>query len=316
MTRAPFHAGGLVLAGALLLGACATPPPPPAAPAPRAAALPSPQDTLEAAYRERAQAAVKDRRWADALVQWEVLALLRPNVPEYRAQVEQTQKRIAETSTEALRAGDAARKRGDLDAAQNQYLRVLAVDPDHAEAMQALREMERDRTRRAYFNRAPRNVLTTPSQRNGPPQTLPGAEVGVVLHRQGDYAGAIQALGRHLQAHPNDEGAKELLADANFHMAAGLAQQNRLEDALAHYERARTLGYRDSATLNGALRQTRKALADDYVRQGNTAFTADRRKAVTLWEQALKVDPANAEAIAKLRQNRTAAAAPATAVRQ
>jgi len=315
MSRARIRSGGLVLAAALLLGACATPPPP--AQTPRATvALPSSQDNLESTYRERAQAAVKDRRWADALVQWEVLALLRPNVPEYRAQVEQTQKRIVETTTEALRAGEAARKRGDVDAAQTQYLRVLAVDPDHAEAMQELRELERDRVRRAYFNRAPRNVLTMPGPRNGPPPPLPGAEVGVVLHRQGDYAGAIQALSRHLQAHPNDEGAKELLADANFHMAAALAQQNRLEDALAHYERARTLGYRDNAALTAALRQTRRSLADEYVRQGNTALAGDRRKAISLWEQAVKVDPTHADAAAKLRQNRTAAAASSTAVRQ
>ena len=312
MNRTRFQASGLVLA-VTVLGGCATPPPPAPAPAARAAALPGSQDSVEAAYRERAQSAVKDRRWADALVHWEVLALLRPNVPEYRAQIEQAQKRIAEVSVEALRTGDAARKRGDLEGAQTQYLRVLAVDPDHAEAMQALRDMERERVRRAYFNRAPRNVLAAPPSRNGPPQTLPGAEVGVVLHRQGDYAGAIQALGRHLQAHPADEGAKELLADANFHAAAGLAQQNRLEDALAHYERARALGYRDSAALNGALRQTRKALADDYVRQGNEASAADRRKAVALWEQALKVDPSHAEAAARLRQNRTAATAPNTA---
>ena len=182
--------------------------------------------------------------------------------------------------------------------------------------MQALRDMERERVRRAYFNRAPRNVLTAPAPRNGPLQTLPGAEMGVVLHRQGDYAGAIQALGRHLQAHPADEGAKELLADANFHAAAGLAQQNRLEDALAHYERARALGYRDSAALNGALRQTRKALADDYVRQGNEALAVDRRKAVALWEQALKIDPNHAAAAARLRQNRTATAPNTTATRQ
>jgi tetratricopeptide (TPR) repeat protein len=315
MRRTRFQAGGAFLAAALL-GGCATPSPAPAPPS-RVAPLPSPQDALEAAYRERAQSAVKDRRWADAVVQWEVLSLLRPQIPEYRAQVEQTQRRIAEISAEALRAGDAARKRGELEAAQTQYLRVLAVDPDHVEAMQALREMERERVRRAYFTRAPRNVLTMPTPRNGPPQTLPAAEVGVVLLRQGDYAGAIQALGRHLQAHPTDEGAKELLADANFHMGTSLGQQNRPEEALAHFERARMLGYRDVTALNGALRQSRKALADEYVRQGNAVLPADRRKAVALWEQALKVEPSHAEAIARLRQNRTAASlAPNTAERQ
>src|SRR4029453_11968224 len=133
---------------ALLLAACATPAPPPA---PRAAALPSSQDALEASYRERALAASKDRRWADALMNWELLAMLRPGVAEYRNQVAETQRRIAEVSAEALRAGEAARRRGDAESAQTQYLRVLAVNPDNAEAMQALREIDRERVRRAYF---------------------------------------------------------------------------------------------------------------------------------------------------------------------
>jgi tetratricopeptide (TPR) repeat protein len=286
---------------AVLLAACATPEPPPAA---RAATLPTPQDALEASYRERALAASKDRRWAEALMNWELLALLRPGVPEYRSQIAETQRRIGEVSAEALRAGDAARRRGDADSAQTQYLRVLAVDPDNVEAMQALRELDRERVRRAYFNRAPRNVAA-PNARNGAAQPLPGAEVGVVLHRQGDHLGAIQALTRHLQAHPNDEGAKELLADSNFHVGAAYAQQNKLEDALLYYERARTLGYRDTSALTAVLRQTRKALADEYVKQGDVA-ASDRRKAVALWEQALKVDPTHAEAAARLRQPRTA----------
>jgi tetratricopeptide (TPR) repeat protein len=176
MTHRRLHAGCYAVAAGLLLGACATPQPP--APAPRAASLPRPHDAIEATYRERAQAAVKDRRWHEALVNWEVLALLRPDVPEYRAQIDQANRRIAEISAEALRAAETARKRGDLEGAQTQYLRVLAVDPDHAEAMQALRDMERDRVRRAYFNRPPRNVMAAPPPRNGPAQATPTAEVG------------------------------------------------------------------------------------------------------------------------------------------
>jgi tetratricopeptide (TPR) repeat protein len=299
-----------LLLAAVLLAACATPAPPPAS---RAAALPSPQDALEASYRERAQAAAKDRRWAEALMHWELLALLRPGVAEYRSQVAETQRRIAEVSAEALRAGDAARRRGDAEVAQTQYLRVLAVDPDNAEAMLALREIDRERVRRAYFNRPPRNV-PAPNARNGASHPLPGAEVGVVLHRQGDYPGAIQALTRHLQAHPSDEAAKELLADAHFQVGAAYAQQNKLEDALLYYERARTLGYRDTSTLTAVLRQTRKALADEYVKLGDVA-ASDRRKAVALWEQALKVDPTHTEAAARLHRPRAAPTSGNTAAR-
>ena len=224
MSRARIRSGGLVLAAALL-GACATPPP---AQTPRATvALPSSQDNLESTYRERAQAAVKDRRWADALVQWEVLALLRPNVPEYRAQVEQTQ-RIVEMTTEALRAGEAAQARR-CRCGPDPVPAGPRLDPDHAEAMQELHELERDRVRRLLQSRAAQRPDDA-----GPPNGTAAAatvRIGVVLI-PGDTSRDPSA-DPHLQAHPNDEGFKGARR-CQRHMAAALAQQGRLETALAH----------------------------------------------------------------------------------
>ena len=147
-----------------LLAGCATAPPPLQAPAEPRAALPAREQTLERDYRARALALMHAQRWAEAKVQWELLLLLRPGAAEYRAQLEAAHKHIAETAADAAALAAAARKRGDLDTAAMQYLRALAADQDNTAAAQALREIERERTRRAYLNR--------------PPRSLPGAIVG------------------------------------------------------------------------------------------------------------------------------------------
>lgn len=144
------------LAAALLAG-CATPPPPSAVTA--RAALPAREPTLERDYRARAAALMQERRWADARVQFELLLLLRPGAAEYRGQLEAVQRAIADTAADANAQAVAARKRGDLEAATTHYLRALAADRDNATAAQGLREIERERVRRAYLHRPPRSVL-------------------------------------------------------------------------------------------------------------------------------------------------------------
>lgn len=155
---------------ALLLAGCALRAPLPPA-GPTTAPLPSREQSLERDYRSRALALMREGRWADAEVQWELLLLLRP-APEYRSQLETARKNIAETAQGANALAAAARKRGDLETATTQYLRALAADHDNAVAAQGLREIERERMRRAYLNRPPRNMLGVIMGKPGaPPET-------------------------------------------------------------------------------------------------------------------------------------------------
>jgi len=151
----------VVLGGAL--GGCAVPPPSeqPAVPAaaPSGHGAPSIAGEAERALRERAEDYVRQRRWADALVQWELLTLLAPDKEEYREQTAQAQGRIKETADQALAAAEQARRNGNLDRAVTEYLRALSVDRGNARAAQGLRDIERERARRNYLNRPPRTVM-------------------------------------------------------------------------------------------------------------------------------------------------------------
>lgn len=147
------------------LGACVTPAPqedappsePPAPVAQKPAAAPAtPLDVLEERHRARALAYARESNWADALVQWELLALLKPNSQDYRNAVAETRARIANITAGLTRAAELARKQDNFDQATLLYLRVLYIDRDNAAAAQALREIDAERTRRAYANRPPR----------------------------------------------------------------------------------------------------------------------------------------------------------------
>lgn len=150
-----------------LLSACSTlpletPPSTAEAPAPTTAATPAsaisspPGEALEERHRARAQAYAKEGNWADALVHWELLALLRPNNLEYRETIAETRTSIARQAAHLMQLADLARKQGNLEQAELWYLRVLNLDRENAAAAQALRDIEADRTKRAYSNRPPR----------------------------------------------------------------------------------------------------------------------------------------------------------------
>ena len=145
-----------LLALAALAGGCTTLP----EPAPRVEpGAPDPYLSTEQAWRERALASARERRWADALVQWELLALLRPDSEEYRTQQKLTRERISDAVRRSLAEGDQARQRGDLDSAQAEYLRVLSLEHGNAQAADGLRAIERARVQRSYLNRKPRLVM-------------------------------------------------------------------------------------------------------------------------------------------------------------
>lgn len=159
------NASCIAALGAVLLAGCVTPPPADAPLAPAEATSPASHArqphaaAIEQVHFEKAQAYMRERRWADALVQWQILALLNPSAQNYRDEIETLRTRIRSIASELLNAADNARRRGNLSQATLEYLRVLNVDRDNAVAAQALRDIEKEQVRRQYLNRAPRVVM-------------------------------------------------------------------------------------------------------------------------------------------------------------
>ncbi len=254
---------------AALAGCAATPPIPGAAVASSTRATTTSSSAFEQQYRERASSAQRQGHLADAAIAWEVLTVLRPESREYRDTLDSTRRQIDAAVAERLPRAAQAQRRGDLDAATQGYLAVLALQPDSAPAADALRSIERERVKRQQLGRLSRLTLMRRGTEAVGPNDKLVAPAGVdrnelehatILARQGEIDSAIGLLERRLAADRNDRAARNMLADL--------------------YERK----------------------ADDVLAARDTAG------AIALLEKSLRLDPSDAHVAERLQQLRAAAA--------
>lgn len=274
-TRAAFAKLVMVLCTALAGCASTGPAGPPAEPfadrlaiANESAPPPSP---FEQQQRERALSSALQKRLADAALAWEILAVLRPDVGEYRQRLVDTQRQIDAAVTERLPRAAQAARRGENDRAAQQYLAVLALQPQNQEAADALRALERERNKRNFLGKYSRVTITRRA-----------------------IADAEMPVGAGLVAGAND-----------VEHAALLAGDDEFDDAIALLERRLAAEWRDPAA--------RRLLANVYYRQAESLLRSDKAAAVAALERSVRLDPAVPRAVARLRQLKGGAAAPAAA---
>lgn len=252
-------AAGVALA--LLLSACSTPapsnaPPPDDAPVAGEAPLPStaqsPNASFERKQRDRAAQATRQGRHGEAALIWEVLTVLRPDAAEYRERLAESRRQADAAAADRLQRGAAARQRGELDAATQQYLAALALQPDQPQAAEALRAIERDRNKRNFLGKFSRLTLTRRSMAEA---TMPTAaaetnelEHASILASQGDLDDAIAVLEKRVAADRRDDSARLLLADVYVQKAEKLAPRDR-KGAAAAVDRALKLDAANSRAL-------------------------------------------------------------------
>lgn len=181
------------------------------------------RSSFEQDYRERASSAARQGRLADAVLAWEVLTVLRPDVAEYRDALADARRQIEAAVADRLPRAAQAQRRGDLDGATQLYLSVLALQPEQAAAADALRSIERERVKRQQLGRLSRLTLTRRAATDAEVMADKAAAAGgadrnelehvSMLARQGELDTAIGLLERRIAANRNDRAARELLAD-------------------------------------------------------------------------------------------------------
>lgn len=112
------------------------------------------QQHLQAATREESEGDLAQAAW-----HWEVLNVLRPDKATYADHLTQTRARIAQEVASRLRAARQAQQKGALVEATQRYLAVMALQPDHEEAAEALRALERERVRKEQLGRYSSRLL-------------------------------------------------------------------------------------------------------------------------------------------------------------
>ena len=236
---------GLAAVAGMLTGCASTPgPPAPAArvevavppvavPTAMVAAAPQPS-AFELEQRERAFAYQRARRLADAAIAWEILAVLRPDVAEYRGRHADMQRQLDAAVAERLPRAEQAARHGEIESASQQYLAVLALQPQHRAAAQALRDLERERNSLQHLGKLSR--LTITRQAKADSKALPVAvsmaagndvEHAAMLAGDGELDGAIALLERRMGTERRDAGARLLLASLYQRKGESLADVDR-----------------------------------------------------------------------------------------
>lgn len=182
----------------------------------------SPHPAFEQRQHERALSLTREGRLADAAAAWDVLIVLRPDVATYRERFDDVNRQIDATAAERLTRAAQAARRGEIEGAMQLYLGVLAVEPGHAKAADALRALERERVKRNFIGKYTRFTLTRRSISDGEMKSAPKLEErnelehASMLAGQGDFDDAIALLEQRLKSNPREPATQRLLADLYF----------------------------------------------------------------------------------------------------
>lgn len=257
--KSMFHWSRGQLLVALLLSACAQIEPQqspttnlPAAPLPAIQSRPTAPPNwpalavFEQKQRTAAEAAVAQKRWADAALAWDILLALHPGDAELRRQQTRAQGNAQQDGAERLLSAQQAHQRGENDAAARGYLEALSLLPGQEAAAEGLRTLERERSKRQHLGQLSRNTLLRRARNStdGAPQVdqlVAGAtgtgvsnndlEHASLLAAQGEIDAAIALLVQHADNGAADPAARRLLAELYFRKADKLASTDAVAAA-------------------------------------------------------------------------------------
>lgn len=225
---------------ALALAACAQQPVPQSAPAPPPSARGAAdvEQAIEArmAAARRHQAAGNPRA---AATEWQILALLAPENPEFRRELAASRATAQRMANERLDAARAAQRNGQPERALEAYVQALAFEPGNDEAQRALRELDRQRYARIQQDRAARARNETAAAAPRPAAAdAYDVDQALELLAAGDLAGGLRDLKAWVDANPRQRATRQRIATAVFDKGRELEAAGARDQALAAYQSA------------------------------------------------------------------------------
>ena len=238
----------------------------------------------------------------------ELLVLLAPDDPSHKRSLDATRDAIRRGVREQAQAGAAARTNGDFAVARDAFLRVLALDPDNADAAKALRDVEQQAMSRAQGERAARvrateNIIANVRARSAESFDL---EQRLELIRAGDLTAGLRELRAWVDASPGDRAARQRIGAAVAEKARESEAKGQREAALGLYEQAVSLAGAGTPEWSARMQALRKALGEQYYADGMRVFRSDLAAAIRQWENGAKYDPSNTNLQIRLREAKLA----------
>jgi tetratricopeptide (TPR) repeat protein len=215
-----------------------------------------------------------------------------------RNHLHRVEKEIEQRTAALLKQAERADARGQQKKARRLYLEILGLQPDHRQALAALREQEKQRSLRGVKKQrelARRNRSNGRKSKDREAYTDEGyvysrQAILEAVSRPADAESLLQELGKHQHKYPKDEELRRQLIEMSLARAEKAYQAQRWDNALQYLnlaERActRVEGQRD------AVDKARKHYARELYNRGVITFRNDPQEALGFWKYALKFDP-------------------------
>jgi len=311
----PFWRAPIAVAG-LALAACAPAPTVVDDPSPSVYTPSAPTTTTSSPYRNaaiarhsRLAAAARDAGdLAGAADHEEVLVLLAPNDPARRRTLQTTREAIKRTSRAHADSGLAARRGGDLAAARDSFLRVLALDPDNADAVKALREIDSAVMARSQGERAAKVRVVDDIVASAKARASDALDVDqrIEIMRAGDLNAGLRELRSWVDANPGERATRQRIGAAVAEKARELESKAQRESALGLYEQAGTLAGAATPEWTARAQALRKVLGEQYYAEGMKVYRTDLALAIRSFEAGARYDPGNTNLQLRLREAKMA----------
>lgn len=245
----------------------------------------------------------------EALIEWKILATMRPGVGRYTKNMQHLEQRILDAARKYLRAGIEALENGNARKAKLEFLKSLAYDPRQSTATRYLREMERraiQRVQAAKYERIMRRRMAKQTGESLAPIAQSGEqefhylEQGIRLFRDGELRNSIIEIEKFLSSYPGDPLARQYVHDAYLAIAMENVASGRLDAALANLEKSRNYAAEDDPRATAFIRRIKKSLAEEYYKKGQRVFKSDIDRAIEYWQRSVEYDPEHAGAQMRL----------------
>lgn len=305
--------------GAVLLAACATEvPQPEMAPAVAVAKAPpveGPATTAIAEHRLLAQRSAQAGDHAAAAREWHIVLMLAPGDENARVQFDAARSAIRQGVRDNLQAGNAALRGGDADRASASMLKVLALDPENAEAIKVLRDIDRQKLVRIQGGRAAKvNQASGAAAARASPATANVPDVSesydvdqrIEMFKAGDINGGLHEFRAFVDANPNNQAARQRIGTTVYERALDLESKGSREQALPLYEQAASLRGKPVPEWTARIQALRTKLSDDFYEKGLQAYRTDTAAAIKLWETSLRYDSQNRKTASRLQDAKLA----------
>ncbi len=272
----------------LLLPACVSPPP---------------GETTEhyiGARKNSARQLAQQEQYAAALDQWRIVQILAPHDNEAIQTITALSSQIAQQSQRHYARGLSQFERGDLRGAELNFLKVLALQPNHQDAFAYLQKINSARMRAAQ-----RNKTASEAKRYAPPVDVHGSHqtlsfaVAEELVREKKYR-ALSTLVGSTDIDSIERNLLPLLYEADINLAAQYRADRNRANASRHLERA----LRNTAAQkpDPRLSNLKKHLANDNYLYARELLNKDIDRAVAALERAVRFDPEHSKARILLAQ--------------